>query len=209
MKPVAAGIEANGENEDVTLLREASSFAAETALINPTVFAEPIAPHIAAADKGHRRPAAHPRCARSAAGDVGGRARRRRRRPARAAGEDFNAADLAVALALPVILVVGMRLGCLNHALLTLRRCSRAADAGRLDRQSRRSADAPVSPKISRRWNAGLPAPFAGRASTAWAARKRRAISASRAPESLRSGPHGAARQPRRNFPRVHQRGFR
>jgi dethiobiotin synthetase len=33
--------------------------------------------------------------------------------------EDFDAADLAVALGLPVILVVGMRLGCLNHALLT------------------------------------------------------------------------------------------
>ncbi len=34
-------------------------------------------------------------------------------------GENFDAADLAVALALPVILVVGMRLGCINHALLT------------------------------------------------------------------------------------------
>jgi dethiobiotin synthetase len=30
-----------------------------------------------------------------------------------------DAGDLAVALALPVVLVVGMRLGCLNHALLT------------------------------------------------------------------------------------------
>ncbi|MFZ1640404.1 MAG: ATP-dependent dethiobiotin synthetase BioD, partial [Candidatus Contendobacter sp.] len=30
-----------------------------------------------------------------------------------------DAADLAQALALPVVLVVGMRLGCLNHALLT------------------------------------------------------------------------------------------
>ncbi|MBQ0921692.1 dethiobiotin synthase, partial [Hydrogenophaga aromaticivorans] len=33
--------------------------------------------------------------------------------------EDETLADLAVALALPVVLVVGLRLGCLNHALLT------------------------------------------------------------------------------------------
>ena len=34
-------------------------------------------------------------------------------------GVDRNTADLAVELGLPVILVVGMRLGCINHALLT------------------------------------------------------------------------------------------
>jgi len=34
-------------------------------------------------------------------------------------GLDRNTADLAVELGLPVILVVGMRLGCINHALLT------------------------------------------------------------------------------------------
>ena len=34
-------------------------------------------------------------------------------------GRDFDTADLARALGLPAILVVGMRLGCLNHALLT------------------------------------------------------------------------------------------
>jgi dethiobiotin synthetase len=34
-------------------------------------------------------------------------------------GEHLDTADLAQALGLPVILVVGMRLGCLNHALLT------------------------------------------------------------------------------------------
>ena len=33
--------------------------------------------------------------------------------------DGFDSADLAVALALPVVLVVGLRLGCLNHALLT------------------------------------------------------------------------------------------
>ena len=34
-------------------------------------------------------------------------------------GADGDTADLAARLALPVVLVVGMRLGCLNHALLT------------------------------------------------------------------------------------------
>ena len=34
-------------------------------------------------------------------------------------GEDYDTADLARDLGLPVILVVGMRLGCINHALLT------------------------------------------------------------------------------------------
>ena len=34
-------------------------------------------------------------------------------------GDDLDSADLAVALDLPVILVVGLRLGCLSHALLT------------------------------------------------------------------------------------------
>ena len=34
-------------------------------------------------------------------------------------GNGYDTADLAHDLALPVILVVGMRLGCINHALLT------------------------------------------------------------------------------------------
>ncbi len=120
MKPVAAGVEANGENEDVTLLRAASNVVADAALINPYCFREPIAPHIAAADAGVT--VAIPRIKEALAAlqaqadvvlveGVGGL-----RVPL---GEDVDAADLAVALALPVILVVGMRLGCLNHALLT------------------------------------------------------------------------------------------
>ena len=35
-------------------------------------------------------------------------------------GVDRSSADLAIALGLPVILVVGLRLGCINHALLTV-----------------------------------------------------------------------------------------
>ena len=163
MKPVAAGIEANGENEDVTLLREASSFAAETALINPYCFREPIAPHIAAADEGvtvDLPPIRDALAALQATSEVvlvegvGGLLV--------PLGEDFDAADLAVALALPVILVVGMRLGCLNHALLTLealqsRGLTLAGWIGnRVDPQMRRFAENLAT--LERR----LPAPLLG-----------------------------------------------
>jgi len=120
MKPVAAGTEADGENEDVVLLRAASSAAAPREQINPYCFAAPIAPHLAAADAGVTvRPDVIVGAYQALAGradvvlveGVGGLLV--------PLAEGFDAADLAVALALPVILVVGMRLGCLNHALLT------------------------------------------------------------------------------------------
>lgn len=120
MKPVAAGVEADGENEDVARLRQASGYAAARELINPYCFADPIAPHIAAAENGIRidfgRIAAALARLREQASvvlveGVGGFCV--------PLGEDCDTADLAVALKLPVILVVGMRLGCLNHALLT------------------------------------------------------------------------------------------
>lgn len=121
MKPVAAGIDADGENEDVALLRAASSFAVASELANPYCFSDPIAPHIAAADAGvsidfARIAAALSRLREEAdvvvVEGVGGF-----RVPL---GEERDAADLAALLQLPVILVVGMRLGCLNHALLTV-----------------------------------------------------------------------------------------
>lgn len=120
MKPVAAGIDANGENEDVALLRAASSLVAPPELVNPYCFADPIAPHIAAREAGVTMRAEPVVAAFGALGrladavvveGVGGFLV--------PLADDFDAADLAAALALPVILVVGMRLGCLNHALLT------------------------------------------------------------------------------------------
>lgn len=120
MKPVAAGVDAAGRNEDVEMLAAASCFPAPRELVNPYCFAAPVAPHIAAAVEGRvidpERIAA---AARDLAADadlllvegVGGF-----RVPL---GDDIDTADLAVRLGLPVILVVGLRLGCLNHALLT------------------------------------------------------------------------------------------
>ncbi|MBS1189329.1 MAG: bioD [Rhodocyclaceae bacterium] len=120
MKPVAAGTAPDGTNEDVEQLRAASSLDLPLRLINPYLFQAPIAPHIAAAEEGididfARIGKAYGELAAQAdvvvVEGVGGF-----RVPL---GEDRDSADLAVALGLPVILVVGMRLGCISHALLT------------------------------------------------------------------------------------------
>lgn len=120
MKPVAAGHAPGELNEDVAALLRAANVAADLRDVNPYAFAEPVAPHIAAQQAGVRIEldviaAAYSRLA--AAADVvvvegaGGW-----RVPL---NERDDMADLAQRLGLPVVLVVGLRLGCLNHALLT------------------------------------------------------------------------------------------
>lgn len=52
MKPIAAGTDANGLNDDVEQLIAASPLSAPRELINPYLFAPAIAPHIAAAEEG-------------------------------------------------------------------------------------------------------------------------------------------------------------
>lgn len=128
MKPLAAGCEladdGNGGrkllSEDVAQLISASNVAASLTDINPYAFAAAIAPHIAAQQAGIEIDLEGVRCAYArlmAQADavivegVGGF-----RVPL---NDNLDTADLAKALALPVIMVVGMRLGCLNHALLT------------------------------------------------------------------------------------------
>lgn len=120
MKPVAAGSEPGELNADVSALVQAANVSADLRDVNPYFFAPPIAPHLAAQQAGVRIElpvivAAYARLA--AAADVvvvegaGGW-----RVPL---NECEEMADLAQALALPVVLVVGLRLGCLNHALLS------------------------------------------------------------------------------------------
>jgi len=120
IKPVAAGTDAAGRNEDVERIRAASNVALAEDVINPYRFAPAIAPHLAAAEAGvaidFARIAAACISARLEADlviveGVGGFCV--------PLGVDRDSADLAATLALPVILVVGLRLGCLNHALLT------------------------------------------------------------------------------------------
>lgn len=120
MKPVAAGTDATGRNEDVERLDAASSFEAAPELVNPYCFASPIAPHIAAAESGQ---AIDLGVIRTAFEQLSAQADLTLVEGAGGflvpLGETIDTADLAVHLNLPVILVVGMRLGCINHARLT------------------------------------------------------------------------------------------
>ncbi len=123
MKPVAAGVEPTPDgpaNADVVALRAASSWPAPLKQVNPYCFEPPVAPHLAAAQAGVRieiEPIRQAFEALRASADaivvegVGGFLV--------PLNEREDAGHLAAALALPVVLVVGMRLGCLNHALLT------------------------------------------------------------------------------------------
>jgi len=120
MKPVAAGTDASGVNEDVLALRAAGNVAVPPELDNPVALPDPVSPHIAAERAGRRIEvdtlvAAYRELAcRADAVVVEGAGGFLVPLSAEATG-----GDLAVALGLPVILVIGLRLGCLNHALLT------------------------------------------------------------------------------------------
>jgi dethiobiotin synthetase len=120
MKPVAAGLDDASRNEDVEQLAAASSFRPAAGQLNPYAFKAAIAPHLAAADEGRTIDfgiidTAVAELRQQAdlllVEGVGGF-----RVPL---GPTQDSADLAVRLDLPVILVVGLRLGCINHALLT------------------------------------------------------------------------------------------
>jgi dethiobiotin synthetase len=123
MKPVAAGCvetPAGRRNEDVEALLAASTVRADRALANPYALAEPIAPHIAAARESVRIDLDHIVACfgklSALAGAVVVEGVGGFRAPL---NESQDAGDLARLLGLPVVLVVGMRLGCLNHAMLT------------------------------------------------------------------------------------------
>ncbi len=124
LKPVAAGAEQSDgglRNEDALALQAEASVKLSYEQINPVVFEPPIAPHIAARHAGRRltvsQLAGYCRGSLMTAHDfaivegAGGW-----RVPL--SGRE-TLAGLAVELQLPVILVVGMKLGCLNHALLS------------------------------------------------------------------------------------------
>jgi len=123
MKPVAAGLEQHGDtwvSADAQALRAASSVAVPPELDNPVALPEPLSPHLAASLAGCRVTVAQLHAAQQALaeradvvvveGSGGWRV---------PLNDCETLADLAVVLNAPVVLVVGLRLGCLNHALLT------------------------------------------------------------------------------------------
>lgn len=124
MKPVAAGAIWAGDhwhNDDVALITAASNVTIAPELVCPYLLHEAVAPHIAAAGEGISFDLAHiGTCLEQIRAQtevtivegVGGF-----RVPLT---DTQDTADLAVQLGLPVILVVGMRLGCISHAMLTV-----------------------------------------------------------------------------------------
>jgi dethiobiotin synthetase len=123
MKPVAAGTVAmahGDDNEDAVAMRACGSIQVPRELDNPYCLPLPMSPHLAARAAGVRieLPLLVERyCQLAALADAV---------VVEGAGGFFvplnereTGADLAQALQLPVLLVVGLRLGCLNHALLT------------------------------------------------------------------------------------------
>lgn len=127
MKPVASGCEttpAGLRNADALALSAAEGDAVDYEQVNPYAFAPPIAPHIAAGQAGVRiDPQRILQVARRRAGQgrflvvegVGGFLV-----PLDGeAGTGNDVAGLAAILELPVLLVVGLRLGCINHARLS------------------------------------------------------------------------------------------
>ncbi|MDM0037510.1 dethiobiotin synthase [Variovorax sp. J22G21] len=122
-KPVAAGTESiDGEavNEDVRALRDAGSVALTNAEVGPCQFEAACAPHIAAALEGRTiERAVLLQGARTLAVQVDQLVVEGVGGFCVPLAPDFDSADFAVDLGLPVLLVVGLRLGCINHALLS------------------------------------------------------------------------------------------
>jgi dethiobiotin synthetase len=123
MKPVASGSRRTPQglrNDDALALIEAAGTAIPYAAVNPYCFEPPISPHIAAKEANIRI-------------DIGMIRDKFATLAAEAdwvvvegaggwlapTSESESMADLATALSLPALLVVGLKLGCLNHAQLT------------------------------------------------------------------------------------------
>lgn len=121
MKPVAAGCalqDGQLKNEDALLIQENASVPVAYGLINPYAYELPVSPHIAGADNPadlaqlvvqfeQLKKLADSVVVEGAGGWYS------------PLNEREANSDLAVALALPVIMVVAIRLGCINHARLT------------------------------------------------------------------------------------------
>lgn len=128
MKPVAAGcewIDGQLKNSDALLLQQYSSVALNYQQINPYAYEQPVSPHIAGVDDpvdlaviqrqfASLQAMADTLIVEGAGGWYS---------PLSA---NIDNAALAKALGLPVILVVAMRLGCINHARLSLQAIQQA-----------------------------------------------------------------------------------
>ncbi len=125
IKPISAGCEVTASglrNDDALHLQEASSVKVDYEVVNPITFKDPIAPHLAAAKQGYDLTLYRLQ-------DCLDEAKRQEpsylliegaggwRLPLNSKGQFYS--DFALQNQMQVIMVVGMRLGCLNHAVLT------------------------------------------------------------------------------------------
>ena len=130
VKPVAAGCEVTDEglrNSDALMLQDAMTLDLPYEQVNPVAFEPAVAPHIAAMNEGKRmavsrlsgfcRGVTMQACDLALIEGAGGW-----RVPL---NPTETLADLAIDMQAPVILVVGMKLGCINHALLTVEAIAR------------------------------------------------------------------------------------
>lgn len=127
-KPVAAGVDASGFNTDALQLQQHATASLPYQLVNPCCLTDPVAPHLAAAKAGTRIDTAMLSQAletlHSVEADIA---------LVEGAGgwllpldHQHTMADWVAQQQLPVLLVVGMKLGCLNHTLLTVREIERS-----------------------------------------------------------------------------------
>ena len=130
VKPVAAGCVDTKDglrNDDAEQLLAQCTLPLYYEQVNPVAFMAPIAPHIAAQQQGQRM-----QVGRLAGFTSGVLMQGANLTLVEGAGgwrvpvnERETLADLAIALSIPVVLVVGMRLGCINHTLLTVEAITR------------------------------------------------------------------------------------
>lgn len=128
LKPIASGAKANAagslRNDDALQLQQHATIKKPYAVVNPICFAEAIAPHIAAG-KMHAKISHAELCSIITSANkiksditliegVGGWSV--------PLNNTQLFSDVIVALGIPVVLVVAVKLGCLNHALLTYQR---------------------------------------------------------------------------------------
>lgn len=128
VKPIAAGADSQGQNSDALLLQQHSGIALPYAQINPICYQAPVAPHLAAVIE--RKPIdetvlnnalqywqsqdIEQLLIEGAGGWL------------LPIGPQRYMADWVTDNQLSVILIVGMKLGCLNHAMLTVREIERS-----------------------------------------------------------------------------------
>lgn len=128
LKPIAAGAVAQNENSDALLLLGASGIALPYKEVNPQCFTEAVAPHLAA--QRSQQPIDETQ--------LTAWLKKQQQLPVsqliiEGAGgwllplnEKRYLSDWVTEQQLPVLLVVGMKLGCLNHAMLTVREIARS-----------------------------------------------------------------------------------